>query len=272
MYGKSSMWPRGQTDHEPRRDERAVAVTALVRVEAGGEPVVVVETLALRAGVPAWEPHHGDVVAVAGRRNDESADAEFALETRLVQVRVADRPSVDTGDHERLVPECDDRADAVGGDQLAAPDGALDAASVPHQEEVRFLIDVAQRPEGRECADLGLVGSSGVEQQRLVDVLEGAVLEVADDRRALLPVREITRRAPPWSASTASGSTCPNARQGSGRREDRARPDGARPRLPTSLSASPGIVSRASAMRTAWSARSRARGENGVTLVDSTCR
>ena len=52
--------------------------------------------------------------------------AELAFQTWLVQIRVADSPPVDPGDHEGLVAERDDGSDAVGRDELAAPDRTFD--------------------------------------------------------------------------------------------------------------------------------------------------
>src|SRR5205823_4541519 len=95
-----------------RRDKRAIAVTTDVRLE-GRQPAVLIEEFAFRTRVPTGKPHHWDVSAVCRGRHDEAADHQLALQPRLVQIRVADAPSVDAGDHERFVSECDNRPDTV---------------------------------------------------------------------------------------------------------------------------------------------------------------
>jgi hypothetical protein len=71
--GDMSAWTDG---NEPRRNEYPITVVAPVRVVGGGEAVVVVKALALRAGVQARKADHRYIgLAIAGRRHDEAADS-----------------------------------------------------------------------------------------------------------------------------------------------------------------------------------------------------
>ena len=137
MYGKSSMWPRGQT--MTKREGTSVRLQSPQTFDS--------KVVSLR-----WSSrrlHFGHEYQRGNRttgmsppsrrgRHDEAGDHQLALQARLVQVRVADAPPVDAGDHEGLVSERDDRSDAVRGDELASANGSLYGRQIMSLARKRF--------------------------------------------------------------------------------------------------------------------------------------
>ena len=174
MYGKSSMWPFATAT--TKREGTRVRLQSPQLFESKSREIAVVVR---DDGTSGQECQRGNRttgtsrLVLAGRRLHEAANASSRSSRGSWRSGSLDGPPVDPGDHERLVPERDDRADAVCRDELAAPDRPLIAASDLDQVEIGLLVDVAQGPQRREASPLVEAALAASTQQRLVQACDG---------------------------------------------------------------------------------------------------